>query len=101
MQEMDQGLLSQKEEFQLKMESLQNRRNDHRRKEGQLKESLIKFDKFLRENEAKKARANKKTHEERRIREAKEHEIIKLRDQMAELSLKKDRQNKLMKTSRA
>lgn len=34
-------------EFQMKMESLQQRREELERKEFQLKESLLKFDKFL------------------------------------------------------
>ena len=35
------------QEFQMKMESLQQRREELDRKEYQLKESLLKFDKFL------------------------------------------------------
>ena len=35
------------QEFQMKMESLQQRREELERKEFQLKESLLKFDKFL------------------------------------------------------
>lgn len=35
------------QEFQMKMESLQQRREELERKEYQLKESLLKFDKFL------------------------------------------------------
>ncbi len=65
MAEVEQALASQKEvkliiimtkincllfcfqEFQLKMETLQQRRDELERKEQQLKESLLKFDKFL------------------------------------------------------
>ncbi len=39
--------MQQKEEFQTRIEALQQRREDLERKEYQLKESLIKFDKFL------------------------------------------------------
>ena len=35
------------QEFQMKMETLQQRRDELERKEQQLKESLLKFDKFL------------------------------------------------------
>ena len=41
------------------MESLQQRREELERKEYQLKESLLKFDKFLKENNAKKDRWEK------------------------------------------
>lgn len=35
------------QEFQMKMESLQQRRDELERKEQKLKESLLKFDKFV------------------------------------------------------
>ena len=40
-------IISKFQEFQMKMESLQQRREELERKEYQLKESLLKFDKFL------------------------------------------------------
>lgn len=48
MLEVESGLIRQKEEFALKIESLTQRREELVRKEAQLKESLFKFDKFLR-----------------------------------------------------
>ena len=60
-----QALNAQKEEFQMKMESIQQRREELERKEYTLKESLLKFDKFLKENDAKKNRAVKKANVER------------------------------------
>ena len=47
MQEVDQGLSSQKEEYTNKMESIDQRRADLQMRQNQLKESLEKFDKFL------------------------------------------------------
>ena len=49
----------------MKMESIQQRREELERKEYTLKESLLKFDKFLKENDAKKNRAVKKANAER------------------------------------
>ena len=48
-------------------ESLQQRTEELERKEQQLKESLLKFDKFLKENDAKRARAIKKSAEEQEL----------------------------------
>jgi chromosome segregation ATPase len=96
MQEIDQGLLAQKEEYSSKMESVEQRRADLSRKQKQLKESLEKFDKFLKENDAKKIRAIKKAVEERKIREQKEGEIQKLREILESLSVHKDRQGKII-----
>ena len=47
MAEVETALAAQKEEFQLKMETLQQRRDDLERKERSLKEQLLKFEKFL------------------------------------------------------
>jgi hypothetical protein len=47
MLEVEQSLLKQKEEFAMKIESLSQRREELARKESQLKESLLKFDRFL------------------------------------------------------
>lgn len=47
MLDVETGLLKQKEEFAMKMESLTQRREELARKETQLKDSLLKFDKFL------------------------------------------------------
>jgi hypothetical protein len=47
MLEVESSLLSHKEEFALKMDSISQRREELERKEWQLKESLLKFDKFL------------------------------------------------------
>ena len=47
MLEVENGLSQQKDEFSMKMDSLKQRREELSRKETQLKESLLKFDKFL------------------------------------------------------
>lgn len=62
----------------MKMESLQQRREELERKEHQLKESLLKFDKFLKENDSKRARAVRKTHDEIELRRTKQRDIDKL-----------------------
>ncbi|KAI9203153.1 uncharacterized protein BJ171DRAFT_425735 [Polychytrium aggregatum] len=92
MLEVESGLVQQKEEFAMKMESLAQRREELARKENQLKESLMKFDKFLKENDAKRTRALKKSLDERKTKEQKETEILNLKDNFSNLSNKKDRQ---------
>jgi hypothetical protein len=47
MLEVENGLTAQKEDFANKMETLAQRRQDLGKKESQLKESLLKFEKFL------------------------------------------------------
>ncbi|KAJ3115343.1 Cilia- and flagella-associated protein 73 [Phlyctochytrium bullatum] len=101
MLEVENGLNQQKEEFAMKMESLSQRREELARKESQLKESLMKFDKFLKascfarccwlENDAKRSRALKKVLEERRTKEQKEQEITQLKETQFWMQQKRDR----------
>ncbi|XP_059161084.1 coiled-coil domain-containing protein 42 homolog [Physella acuta] len=81
MAEVEQALAAQKEEFQMKMESLQQRREELERKEFQLKESLLKFDKFLKENDSKRARAVKKANDERELKKQKDKEIDRVKEE--------------------
>jgi len=85
MTEVEQALNAQKEEFQMKMESLQQRREELERKEYQLKESLLKFDKFLKENNAKKDRAVKKANAERDTKLQRMREIEALSEEAKQL----------------
>lgn len=99
MQEIETALTIQKDEFQQKMESLAQRRQELHRKEYQLKHSLLRFDKFLKENDSKRARAEDKTSNERLIKEEKIQEIKRLRAEHENLKLEKETQkNTLEKT---
>jgi hypothetical protein len=80
--EVQEALNSQKEEFSRREDAFRRREDGLRRKDLELQESLIRFNKFLQENESKKNRALKRTAEEKKQREMKEIEISKLEDQL-------------------
>ncbi|CAB1322017.1 unnamed protein product [Coregonus sp. 'balchen'] len=73
------------QEFELKTDSLRRRRDEVMKKEEKLKESLLKFDKFLKENDAKRGRGEKKAERERDAVRQKEGEIEKLKEECAVL----------------
>lgn len=60
-------------------------------KDLELQESLIRFSKFLQENDSKRARAEKKASEEIKARLQKEKEIEQLTEQLEELRNEKER----------
>ncbi|XP_067684611.1 coiled-coil domain-containing protein 42 homolog isoform X2 [Haliotis asinina] len=91
MAEVEQALAAQKEEFQMKMESLQQRREELEKKEYQLKESLLKFDKFLKENDSKRARAVKKANDERDMKKQKDKEIERLKEDTSVVATDKNK----------
>eukprot|EP01036_Dinobryon_divergens_P031790 gene31790-41259_t len=80
--EVQEALNSQKEEFYRREDAFRRREDGLRRKDLELQESLIKFNKFLQENESKRNRALKRATEERKQRELKEVEIQKLEAQL-------------------
>lgn len=82
--EVQEALNSQKEEFARREDAFRRREEALRRKDIELQESLIKFNKFLQENESKKNRAMKRSADEKKQREQKEQEIIKLERQLKE-----------------
>lgn len=74
----------QEEVFRKREEALKQR-------DLELQESLIRFSKFLQENDSKRARAEKKAADEARARLAKEAEITKLTEEMDALTSEKER----------
>ncbi|XP_024357306.1 cilia- and flagella-associated protein 73 isoform X1 [Physcomitrium patens] len=86
-------LENQKIDFAQKEEILQKREDALREKDLKLQESLIGFSRFLQENSIKKKRAEKKSLDEIRIRQEKEHEILQVEEAL--LKLKEHRTNTL------
>lgn len=82
--EVQEALNAQNEEFSRREDAFRRREEGLRRKDFELQESLIKFNKFLQENEAKRNRALKRTTDERKQRDQKEAEIKKLELQLKE-----------------
>lgn len=80
--EVQEALNSQKEEFSRREDAFRRREDGLRRKDLELQDSLIKFNKFLQENESKRNRALKRATEERKQKEVKEVEIEKLEAQL-------------------
>jgi multidrug resistance efflux pump len=85
MLEVQETLESQKRDFALREESLRAREEQLQRKNVLLRQSLFKFNKFLHDNDLKRARAERKAAEERRVAAGKEGELVGLRGQLAGL----------------
>ncbi len=74
---------AQEAEFRKREEAL-------KKKDLELQESLIRFSKFLQENDSKRARADKKASDEIKTRQAKEKEIEQLADVLEQLREEKE-----------
>lgn len=91
--EVQEALNSQKEEFSRREDAFRRREESLRRKDLELQESLIKFNKFLQENESKRKRALARTADEKKQREQKEKEIEEKEKELQE-TLEKEAQLK-------
>eukprot|EP00045_Choanoeca_perplexa_P004864 m.41159 g.41159 ORF g.41159 m.41159 type:complete len:314 (-) comp12809_c0_seq5:1471-2412(-) len=83
--EVEDALKSQKEDFKLRMDSLNQRRAELERKEFQLQESLLKFDRFLKENDARRERADRKATLEHQVADERQDQANVLQNQLEAL----------------
>eukprot|EP00966_Prymnesium_polylepis_P142825 3297789-Prymnesium_polylepis.1 len=82
MAEVQQQLDRKKEEFRQRMQRCQEKEVDLAAKQEHIKEQVRKFDKFLKDNDAKRVRASRKAAEEEKLREQKEIEKLELMKQL-------------------
>jgi len=76
--EIQDALEEQKDDFARKVDTFQRREDALRKKDLRLQDSLIKFNKFLQDNESKRTRAIRRFAEESRMCKSKEAEITTL-----------------------
>jgi hypothetical protein len=87
--EVQEALDAQKEEYKRREAEFKRREEKLKERDLALQESLIKFNKFLQENDSKRARAEKKERDEIKQRVAKEGEITRLRETLEKLKVEK------------
>jgi len=95
MQEVQQLLDRKKEEFRTRMQRCQEKEVDLAARQEDIKEQVRKFDKFLKDNDAKRVRADRKVQEERKAAEQKEREkqellVVLEREDEKRLALKEE-----------
>lgn len=88
--EVQEALDAQKEEFARRDDAFHRREDALRKKDLELQESLIKFNKFLQENESKRNRAVKRANDEVKQRLSKEEEMTRLQAQLMTLQQERD-----------
>ncbi|GAX82119.1 hypothetical protein CEUSTIGMA_g9547.t1 [Chlamydomonas eustigma] len=89
--EVQETLEAQKHDFNRKEEVFKRREEALKLKDLELQESLIRFSKFLQENDSKRARAEKKAADEVKSRLQKEKEIEQLTEVLEDLRNEKEK----------
>jgi len=82
--EVQEALEAQKEEFARREDAFRRREEALRKKDLELQESLIKFNKFLQENESKRTRAVKRATDEKKQRIQKDQDLQDLEKALKE-----------------
>jgi len=85
MDKVEADLRAQKTEHTIRMDALQQRKELLQQKEDTLTESLRRFDRFLKENDARRKRALRKTRDEREACLQKDEEITNLNYDLGDL----------------
>ncbi|KAI8615429.1 hypothetical protein BC830DRAFT_298727 [Chytriomyces sp. MP71] len=91
MQQVQLNLERKRAEFSKRMEECREKQEELRVKQKQIRDRVTKFEKFLKENDAKRQRANIKALSEKKMREMKEQELYHLQQLQLELHLKTER----------
>ncbi|GMH41990.1 hypothetical protein BSKO_09909 [Bryopsis sp. KO-2023] len=94
--EVQEALEAHKQEFNRKEEVFKRREEGLKRKDLELQESLIRFSKFLQENDSKRSRAEKKAADEIKSRLQKEKEIEALQDTLEGLKTEKEKVHEIL-----
>lgn len=98
MREVDEALELMKDEYKRRMESCEERRSQFEFKQAKMREQVLKFEKFIQENDAKRQRAEAKAKQEKRLFEQKCQEMSSLGDKINELVLsQKELEQQLLK----
>ena len=88
MYEVQEAFERQKDEEKRLEEKFRQQEQELRARDLFIQQNLISFNKYLQENEAKKARAEKRLEEEERQKKRRQQEIQALEDHLADLEKK-------------
>ncbi|XP_078506748.1 coiled-coil domain-containing protein 42 [Lissotriton helveticus] len=84
-----QAMLERKEEFGIKIEQFNQRWDELQKKEILMKEYLLNFDQFIKENDQKRIRALKKANHERELKRQKERDLTHVRTETEKLRMER------------
>jgi ribosomal protein S20 len=85
MREVDESLELMKKDHKKRMDECEERRIQFEVKQSKIREQVLKFEKFIQENDAKRLRAEAKSKLEKRLHDEKVKEIITLLEKIQRL----------------
>ncbi|KAK2170643.1 hypothetical protein LSH36_1g01061 [Paralvinella palmiformis] len=89
-EQVNEELREKREEFKKRLEACAQRQIEIQKRQQKMKDRVNKFEKFIKENEAKRRRAIQKYQQEVKLKEQKDREYELLRQQQSELQARND-----------
>ena len=100
MREVDEALELMKKDYKKRMDECEERRLQFEQKQAKMRDQVLKFEKFIQENDNKRIRADAKAKQEKKLYEEKCKEIQSLQEKMAQSEIsQKDLLTELSKRS--
>lgn len=90
MREVDESLEVMKKDYKRRMDECEERRIQFELKQGKMREQVLKFEKFIQENDAKRQRAELKAKQEKKMFEEKCKELNQLAETLQQLQLQQE-----------
>jgi len=87
MREVDEALELMKQEYKRRMDGCEERRESFEAKQQKMRDQVIKFEKYIQENDAKRLRAEMKAKQEHKMYEQKCQELEQLGQKISELQI--------------
>ncbi len=87
MREVDDSLELMKKDYKKRMDDCEERRVLFESKQAKMREQVLKFEKFIQENDAKRQRAETKARQEKKLFEDKIKELNSLADRIQKLEI--------------
>ncbi|GMH66401.1 hypothetical protein TrRE_jg11561 [Triparma retinervis] len=101
MREVSDNLAYMKQQYLERMKACDEKHTDFERKQLEMKDSVIKFEKFIQENDAKRQRAEMRHKEEQRKVTQKEEELKNLKEELSATEKEREKlQNELSRLNR-
>lgn len=99
MREVDQSLDNMKNQHKQRMDACEERRIQFEAKQAKMREQVLRFEKFIQENDAKRQRAEAKAKQERKLYEDKLKEIAALTEKIRSLEVEQKELGQLLVTN--
>ncbi len=93
MREVDDSLELMKKDYKKRMDDCEERRVLFESKQAKMRDQVLKFEKFIQENDAKRQRAEAKARQEKKLFEDKIREINFLTDRIQKLEIEQNELN--------